>query len=240
MEFVTSMRPTGSNHPNCPPPDNDICSDDDGVSRFSDADFIPDRRNGQGDGSISEVITSRTPSSKNHPGSDEPVVPNAVLSSNNADATLYKCESDDDQETVSLSIKSEGYEEKDFDPQQNYFKCETDDEIESSEPNESDDCPLCGTENDDDVSSKPPKIKEESTIYELQHRQAMQHRKYGDRVLLARQAPNGMMKLGGGNVNCFLWPNDVEKRMARMKDTPLLAMIYGISEHQNMQGRMAT
>jgi hypothetical protein len=40
------------------------------------------------------------------------------------------------------------------------------------------------------------KIKVEKVIF---LNEAKEHRKYGGRVLLARQAPNGMMKLGGGD-----------------------------------------
>jgi HRD ubiquitin ligase complex, ER membrane component len=51
-----------------------------------------------------------------------------------------------------------------------------------------------------------PDIKSEPIHF--QRKTAQEHRKYGDRVLLARQAMNGMMKLGGGNATMYLWPKD--------------------------------
>jgi len=62
---------------------------------------------------------------------------------------------------------------------------------------------------EDDMSPVPP-IPEIKTEPIHHHRKTAQHhRKYGDRVLLARQAENGMMKLGGRNATMFLWPKDM-------------------------------
>ena len=65
-------------------------------------------------------------------------------------------------------------------------------------------------------SDEPVAVKEEPTFYELQKREAKNSRKYGDRVLLARQSKIGMMKLGGGNQASDLFPKDPDKRLARM------------------------
>ena len=70
-----------------------------------------------------------------------------------------------------------------------------------------------------------PMIKEEPTIYELEKRQAKNSRKYGDRVLLARQSKLGMMKLGGGNQGSDLFPVDPVEREQRMDGR--LATAYG-------------
>ncbi|KAL7543751.1 hypothetical protein ACHAXR_013443 [Thalassiosira sp. AJA248-18] len=59
-------------------------------------------------------------------------------------------------------------------------------------------------------------VKEEPTFYDLERRQAKNSRKYGDRVLLARQAKIGMMKLGGGNQSSHLYSKFPEKRLSRM------------------------
>jgi hypothetical protein len=56
-------------------------------------------------------------------------------------------------------------------------------------------------------------VKEEPTYEKLK---AKNPRKYGDRVLLARQSKDGMMKLGGGNQSSDLYPKDDEERMSRM------------------------
>jgi hypothetical protein len=52
-----------------------------------------------------------------------------------------------------------------------------------------------------------PDIKSEPIHF--QRKAAQDHWKYGDRVLLAHQAMNGMMKLGGGNTTMYLWPKDM-------------------------------
>ena len=59
-------------------------------------------------------------------------------------------------------------------------------------------------------------IKEEPTYANLELKQAKNDRKYGDRVLLARQSKDGMMKLGGGNQASHLHPVNPEERKARM------------------------
>ena len=59
-------------------------------------------------------------------------------------------------------------------------------------------------------------IKEEPTFCDLEQREAKNSRKYGDRVLLARQSKRGMMKLGGGNQASHLYPNSRDERFARM------------------------
>ena len=60
----------------------------------------------------------------------------------------------------------------------------------------------------DEAPSSGPRIKTEA---DLHRRQAKDHRHYGNRVLLARQAKNGMMKLGGGNQSMILVPADNKK-----------------------------
>lgn len=55
---------------------------------------------------------------------------------------------------------------------------------------------------DIEIKSEETKIKERSKL-----------RKHGDRVLLARQSPRGMMKLGGGNQGTSMWPVDMEARV---------------------------
>ncbi len=126
------------------------------------------------------------------------------------------------------------------------FKCETDDENEYTITNHQDFAPSMRTRgndggNEQSVNDEPnddshttptqcrtdsnksttdtgdqPNIKEEPTIYELQQKQTKDRQKYGDRVLLARQARNGMLKLGGGNVSSQLWPKNPKERLARM------------------------
>jgi len=51
-------------------------------------------------------------------------------------------------------------------------------------------------------------IKQEYGGYNQHHQcAALQHRKYGDRVLLGRQMKNGMMKMGGGNCRMDMYPS---------------------------------
>lgn len=59
-------------------------------------------------------------------------------------------------------------------------------------------------------------VKEEPTYGGLERVQADKYRKYGDRVLLARQSKDGMMKLGGGNQATYLFPKNDEERKARL------------------------
>ena len=58
------------------------------------------------------------------------------------------------------------------------------------------------------------KIKNEYADYHK--KEALEHRKYGDRVLLARQSKLGMMKLGGGNQASYLYPVDPDEREERL------------------------
>jgi len=66
-----------------------------------------------------------------------------------------------------------------------------------------------GEEGDD-----KPFIKKEYADYHK--KEALEHRKYGDRVLLARQSKLGMMKLGGGNQASYLYPVDPDEREERL------------------------
>ena len=114
-------------------------------------------------------------------------------------------------------------------------KQETDDESSAassrfSAVSDADEAPaLAGQDADESPASDKPcepsakpgppeevAVKEEPTIYELQQRVAKHARVFGDRVLLARQSKEGMMKLGGGNQSWALWPKSDEERMNRL------------------------
>jgi hypothetical protein len=58
------------------------------------------------------------------------------------------------------------------------------------------------------TSNGEPTVKKEK---DLILKQALKHRKYGNRVLLARQAKNGMLKMGGGNVRMIMYPSESAK-----------------------------
>ena len=67
-----------------------------------------------------------------------------------------------------------------------------------------------------ETTEDQPLIKEEPTFAELERREAVSSRKWGDRSLLARQSKVGMMKLGGGNQASHLYPVNPEERNLRM------------------------
>ena len=90
------------------------------------------------------------------------------------------------------------------------YKYETDEESRFSDVSKKDEL-QSGSKTAED-----PVVKEEPTYEAVQKRQAKFSRKYGDRVLLARQSADGMMKLGGGNQSMELYPKDSDQRRARM------------------------
>mmetsp|Transcript_47128 Transcript_47128/g.98811 ORF Transcript_47128/g.98811 Transcript_47128/m.98811 type:complete len:655 (+) Transcript_47128:94-2058(+) len=103
----------------------------------------------------------------------------------------------------------------------NPYKQETDEEDRVSESNKKEGSDADSRFSDvsdvgDPECEKPASIKEEPTFDELRKRVANKSRKYGDRVLLARQSKIGMMKLGGGNQSSYLFPKDQKQRLARM------------------------
>jgi len=185
-------------------------SDDD--SRFSDTNINPYKRMTY-EGAVPKHISATSPQTQKN---EEQVVTNDMATQRVADQSCFKCETDGENESssstsnhedASLSMSSTGNDEGN-------------EPIVKDEPNI--DCNTSPTvnqplskESTNDAEVKL-KIKEEPTIYELQRRQTKDHRKYGDRVLLARQARNGMMKLGGGNVSSKLWPKSSKDRLARM------------------------
>ena len=129
------------------------------------------------------------------------VLPTVVMSSSiNKDFAINHVK----EEFPTLHVAPEGVSSNSIVDDSKY-KADTDDEEEGNYDQQ----PKDGQANE-------PKIKEEPTFEELQMRQIKNQRKYGDRVLLARQSKNGMLKLGGGNVKSYMWPRDLEEQSSRM------------------------
>ena len=144
----------------------------------------------------------------------------------------------DDSNDVFAKPRSSGYDSdysrfSQLDDDINPMKEETDDEEEEltsaqEKHKESDDDDESRFSNvshiDETVTGGPelettedqPLIKEEPTFAELERREAVSSRKWGDRSLLARQSKVGMMKLGGGNQASHLYPVNPEERNLRM------------------------
>ena len=129
--------------------------------------------------------------------------------------TLFDdCESDSDSSHFSQGSeiwnKKYSMKKEDIDGE------DTDDEQESGNGSAKE-----GGEGDD-----KPFIKKEYADYHK--KEALEHRKYGDRVLLARQSKLGMMKLGGGNQASYLYPVDPDEREERLEGR--FAMAYNTLE----------
>lgn len=85
----------------------------------------------------------------------------------------------------SIAVKEEDYKSLDISTGEGRGTKRSHDEVEAEAP------------------SSGARIKTEEDLHK---HQARIHRHYGDRVLLARQSKNGMMKLGGGNQSMILFP----------------------------------
>lgn len=188
------------------------CQSSDDNSRFSGTDFNPFKRMNYENTVPKQISTTSLQTQRN----EEQVVTNGMTTNGAADESFFKCETDDENESSSSTSNNE-----DVAPSiSGSGNDEGNEPIVKDEPNI--DCNPSPNVNQPDSKESTndaagqPKIKEEPTIYELQQRKTKDHRKYGDRVLLARQARNGMMKLGGGNVSPELWPKNPKNRLARM------------------------
>uniref|UniRef100_A0A7S3VCS1 Uncharacterized protein n=1 Tax=Chaetoceros debilis TaxID=122233 RepID=A0A7S3VCS1_9STRA len=82
-------------------------------------------------------------------------------------------------------------------------------------------------------------VKQEYDGYNQHHQVgALEHRKYGHKVLLGRQKKNGMMKLGGGNCTMIMYPSlnlKKNENHPRFRDIGY-TYAFAYSEHWQPQG----
>lgn len=142
---------------------------------------------------------------------------NHVAHSSKGDAgeSMNGYDSDDSSRFSTVSYEHNTKKEETDDENDEHGQFTEECECENKDSDEESRFSHVSNDNEGDESNEVV-VKPEPTYAEIQQREAKESRKYGDRVLLARQDRNGMMKLGGGNQDSWLYPGDLEKRMARM------------------------